>query len=36
MYLERFKLAGRVAVVAGGAQSIGLACVEASRAARLG
>jgi NAD(P)-dependent dehydrogenase (short-subunit alcohol dehydrogenase family) len=29
MYLERFKLEGRVAVVTGGAQSIGLACVEA-------
>jgi NAD(P)-dependent dehydrogenase (short-subunit alcohol dehydrogenase family) len=29
MYLERFKLKGRVAVVTGGAQGIGLACVEA-------
>ena len=29
MYLERFKLDGRVAVVTGGAQAIGLACVEA-------
>jgi NAD(P)-dependent dehydrogenase (short-subunit alcohol dehydrogenase family) len=29
MYLDRFNLRGRVAVVAGGAQSIGLACVEA-------
>jgi NAD(P)-dependent dehydrogenase (short-subunit alcohol dehydrogenase family) len=29
MYLDRFKLDGRVAVVTGGAQSIGLACVEA-------
>jgi len=29
MYLNRFKLDGRVAVVTGGAQSIGLACVEA-------
>ena len=29
MYLDRFKLAGRVAVVTGGAQAIGLACVEA-------
>jgi NAD(P)-dependent dehydrogenase (short-subunit alcohol dehydrogenase family) len=29
MYLERFSLKGRVAVVTGGAQGIGLACVEA-------
>ncbi|RBP08157.1 NAD(P)-dependent dehydrogenase (short-subunit alcohol dehydrogenase family) [Roseiarcus fermentans] len=29
MYLNRFKLDGRVAVVTGGAQGIGLACVEA-------
>jgi NAD(P)-dependent dehydrogenase (short-subunit alcohol dehydrogenase family) len=29
MYLDRFNLRGRVAVVTGGAQSIGLACVEA-------
>lgn len=29
MYLERFKLKGRVAVVTGGAQGIGFACVEA-------
>jgi NAD(P)-dependent dehydrogenase (short-subunit alcohol dehydrogenase family) len=29
MYLNRFKLNGRVAVVTGGAQAIGLACVEA-------
>src|SRR5208283_201271 len=29
MYLERFNLRGRVAVVTGGAQGIGLACVEA-------
>src|SRR5271165_4410534 len=29
MYLERFRLKGRVAVVTGGAQGIGLACVEA-------
>src|ERR1700691_2134107 len=29
MYLERFRLDGRVAVVTGGAQAIGLACVEA-------
>jgi NAD(P)-dependent dehydrogenase (short-subunit alcohol dehydrogenase family) len=29
MYLERFDLKGRVAVVTGGAQGIGLACVEA-------
>lgn len=29
MYLERFKLDGRVAVITGGAQAIGLACVEA-------
>ena len=29
MYLERLKLDGRVAVVTGGAQAIGLACVEA-------
>ncbi len=29
MYLDRFNLAGRVAVVTGGAQAIGLACVEA-------
>jgi len=29
MYLERFRLKGRVAVVTGGAQGIGLACVDA-------
>jgi NAD(P)-dependent dehydrogenase (short-subunit alcohol dehydrogenase family) len=29
MYLERYKLTDRVAVVTGGAQGIGLACVEA-------
>jgi NAD(P)-dependent dehydrogenase (short-subunit alcohol dehydrogenase family) len=29
VYLERFRLDGRVAVVTGGAQSIGLCCVEA-------
>jgi hypothetical protein len=29
MYLDRFNLRGRVAIVTGGAQSIGLACVEA-------
>ena len=29
MYLERFKLDGRAAVVTGGAQAIGFACVEA-------
>ena len=29
MYLDRFKLEGRVALVTGGAQGIGLACVEA-------
>jgi NAD(P)-dependent dehydrogenase (short-subunit alcohol dehydrogenase family) len=29
MYLDRFHLKGRVAVVTGGAQGIGLACVEA-------
>jgi NAD(P)-dependent dehydrogenase (short-subunit alcohol dehydrogenase family) len=29
MYLERFKLDGRVAVVTGGAQAVGFACVEA-------
>jgi len=29
MYLDRFRLTGRVAVVTGGAQGIGLACVEA-------
>jgi NAD(P)-dependent dehydrogenase (short-subunit alcohol dehydrogenase family) len=29
MYLEKFKLAGRVAVVTGGGQGIGLACAEA-------
>src|SRR5215475_5472469 len=29
MYLERFRLGGRTAVVTGGGQGIGLACVEA-------
>jgi NAD(P)-dependent dehydrogenase (short-subunit alcohol dehydrogenase family) len=29
MYLEMFKLSGRVALVTGGARGIGLACVEA-------
>ncbi|HEU4825520.1 MAG TPA: SDR family oxidoreductase [Dongiaceae bacterium] len=29
MYLEKYNLKGRIAVVTGGAQSIGLACVEA-------
>jgi NAD(P)-dependent dehydrogenase (short-subunit alcohol dehydrogenase family) len=29
MYLQRFRLDGRIAVVTGGAQAIGLACVEA-------
>ena len=29
MYLDKFNLAGRVAVVTGGGQAIGLACVEA-------
>src|SRR3979409_1219602 len=29
MYLEKFKLGGRVAVVTGGGQGIGLACAEA-------
>jgi NAD(P)-dependent dehydrogenase (short-subunit alcohol dehydrogenase family) len=29
MYLDRFNLKGRVALVTGGAQGIGLACVEA-------
>ena len=28
-YLDRFKLTGKLAVVTGGAQGIGLACVEA-------
>ena len=29
MYLEKFKLGGKTAVVTGGGQGIGLACVEA-------
>jgi NAD(P)-dependent dehydrogenase (short-subunit alcohol dehydrogenase family) len=29
MYLDRFNLKGRVAVVTGGGQGIGLACVDA-------
>src|SRR5580698_5924869 len=29
MYLEKFRLGGRVAVVTGGGQGIGLACAEA-------
>ena len=29
MYLEKFRLGGRVAVVTGGGQGIGLACSEA-------
>jgi NAD(P)-dependent dehydrogenase (short-subunit alcohol dehydrogenase family) len=29
LYLEKFKLAGKIAVVTGGGQGIGLACVEA-------
>src|SRR5208337_2905076 len=29
MYLDRFNLKGRVAVVTGGGRSVGLACVEA-------
>jgi NAD(P)-dependent dehydrogenase (short-subunit alcohol dehydrogenase family) len=29
MYLEKFKLGGKTAIVTGGAQGIGLACVEA-------
>src|ERR1700740_1742765 len=29
MYLEKFKLNGRTAIVTGGGQGIGLACVEA-------
>jgi len=29
MYLEKFRLGGKTAVVTGGGQGIGLACVEA-------
>src|SRR5215468_3591130 len=29
MYLEKFNLAGRLAIITGGAQGIGLACAEA-------
>jgi NAD(P)-dependent dehydrogenase (short-subunit alcohol dehydrogenase family) len=29
MYLEKFRLGGRIAVVTGGGQGIGLACAEA-------
>ena len=29
MYLEKFKLDGKTALITGGAQGIGLACVEA-------
>ena len=29
MYLEKFKLGGKTAIVTGGGQGIGLACVEA-------